>query len=48
MALSPEALEAKRAYQREWARKNKERIKQTRERYWERKAQELKEKNING
>ena len=36
--LSNEAKEARRAYQREWYRRNKEKAKQRQRRYWERKA----------
>ncbi len=41
--LSDEALEAKRAYRREWYRKNREKIKAAQVRYWEKKAATLKE-----
>lgn len=44
--LSPEALEVRRAYQREYYRndykKNPEKYKQRRARYWEKKAAELR------
>lgn len=36
--LSDAAKEARRAYQREWYRRNKEKAKQRQRRYWERKA----------
>lgn len=38
MALDEAALEARRAYQREWRRKNKDKVKAQQERYWKRKA----------
>lgn len=38
--LSEDALEAKRAYKREWYRKNKDRQKEYMRRYWEKKARE--------
>ena len=38
MALDEAALEARRAYQREWRRKNKDKVKAQQERYWQRKA----------
>ena len=40
MALDEAALEARRAYQREWRRKNKDKVKAQNERYWQRKAQQ--------
>ena len=33
------ALELRREYQREWRRKNKDKVKANNRRYWERKAQ---------
>lgn len=39
--LSEEAREAKNAYQRAWNAKNKDKIKEYRERYWKRKAEAL-------
>lgn len=36
--LTQAAKEARRAYQREWRRKNKEKVKDNNRRYWERKA----------
>ncbi len=42
--MTAEQKEAKRAYHREWAKKNPEKIKAAQERFWERKAQELAEK----
>ena len=40
MAMSEAALEARRAYKREWQRKNKDKVKAQQARYWERKAAE--------
>ena len=40
--MSKEALEAKRKYKREWARRNRERLKEYEARYWQRKADEMK------
>lgn len=42
--LSKEARELKRAYQREWQRKNKDKVALYKQRYWEKKARELKGK----
>lgn len=36
--MNEQALEARRAYKREWNRKNKEKVKAAQARYWERKA----------
>lgn len=36
--MTEEAREARRAYQREWNRKNKDKVKANQARYWERKA----------
>lgn len=41
--LSAEALEAKRAYHREWQRRNKDKVKAANMRYWERKAKAAQE-----
>ena len=40
MALDEAALEARRAYQREWRRKNRDKVKAQNERSWQRKAQQ--------
>ena len=40
-----EIMELKRAYQREWRAKNKDKVKQHNHNYWAKKAAELKEKN---
>ena len=36
---------AKRAYHKEWRDKNKDKVKQSNQRYWAKKAAELKEKS---
>lgn len=36
--LSEAALEARRAYRREWAHKNRDKLNAAQERYWEKKA----------
>ena len=36
--MTPEALEARRAYKRAWARKNPDKIKAQQARYWEKQA----------
>ena len=41
--LSQEAKEARRAYLRKWRRENPEKVKEQERRYWERKAQEMRE-----
>lgn len=46
--MTKEAIEARRAYKREWNRKNKDRVKEHQRRYWERKARKMKEQAING
>lgn len=38
--MTDEAREARNAYMREWKRKNKDKVKAARERYWEKKARE--------
>lgn len=43
--LSEEAKVLKRKYHREWQRKNKDKVKEYNERYWERKAEELRRGN---
>jgi hypothetical protein len=43
MDLSEAAKELKRAKQREWYRKNKDRVKENQRRYWERKARKTEE-----
>ncbi|MBM6976424.1 phosphatase [Intestinimonas butyriciproducens] len=37
--LTQAAVEARREYQREWRRKNKDKVKANNHRYWERRAQ---------
>ncbi len=46
MNLSPEARELKNAYQRAWNRKNKDKVRQSQERYYERLVE--REKQANG
>ena len=41
-STNTEIKEAKRAYFREWRRKNPERIAKIQERYWQRKAAEIR------
>ena len=41
--LSQAAIEAKRAYNREWRRRNPEKVKAAQMRHWEKKARELRE-----
>ena len=43
-----EIQEAKRAYHREWRKRNPERVAKINERYWERKAAEMRSKNAAG
>lgn len=45
--LSEEAKEARRAYLRKWRRENPEKVKEQKRRYWERKAQEMREEEEN-
>lgn len=40
MAMTEAALEARRAYKREWAKKNKDKVREQQERYWAKKAAE--------
>lgn len=40
--MTQEAKEARRAYQREWAKKNKDKVTASQIRYWEKKAKEAK------
>lgn len=37
------AAEARRAYKREWARKNPDKVKAAQERYWKKKAAQMQE-----
>ena len=41
--MTEDAKEARRAYKREWNRRNRDKVKATQERYWERRAAKLKE-----
>lgn len=38
--MTEQAKEARRAYKREWNRRNADKVKEAQARYWERKAQE--------
>ena len=46
--MTDEARAAKNAYQREWKRKNIEKTRAAAERYWEKKANELKQERQQG
>lgn len=37
------AAEARRAYKREWARKNPDKVRAAQQRYWEKKAAQMQE-----
>lgn len=41
--MTDEAKAARRAYNRQWARANKDKVKANAARYWEKKAQEAKQ-----
>lgn len=41
--MDEKALAARRAYKREWARKNPDKIRAQQQRYWEKKAAEKEE-----
>lgn len=43
--MTEEAKAARRIYEREWRARNPEKVRARTERYWTRKAQELKQKN---
>ena len=46
--MTPEARELNRAYQREWRAKNKAKVKQYNQNYWQKKSEKLsKESNAN-
>lgn len=38
--LTEQAIAARRAYKRAWARKNPDKVKQSQERYWQRRAEQ--------
>jgi len=42
--MTEKAKEARRAYQREWARKNPDKVKAQQARYWEKKAEQAEAK----
>lgn len=41
--MSEQAKAARRAYRAEWARKNRDKVKQAQERYWEKRAQQAQD-----
>lgn len=41
--MDKKAIEARRAYKREWARKNPDKVKAAQERYWNKKAEEAEQ-----
>lgn len=41
--MTEQAREARRAYRREWNRKNRDKVRAAQERYWEKKAIELQQ-----
>lgn len=43
--MSPEAKKIRAEYQREWRRKNKDKVKKSNSNYWEKKAKEASEQN---
>lgn len=43
MAMTEAAKEARRAYKREWNRRNPEKVKAAQERYWKRKAEKAQQ-----
>lgn len=45
MQMSEEAKELKRAYEREWRKKNPEKCRAIKTRYWEKKLAKMKEEN---
>lgn len=42
MAITDKAVEARRAYKREWARNNPEKVRAYQKKFWEKKAEEQK------
>lgn len=44
-ALSQDALELRRAYKRDWARKNRAKARESENRYWEKKAEKMRQKS---
>ncbi len=43
--MTPEAIEARRAYKRAWNKKNRDKVKAATARYWERKAAKMAAEN---
>lgn len=41
--MTEQAMEARRAYKREWAKRNPDKVKAMQERYWQRKAEQAAE-----
>lgn len=41
--MTEQALEARRAYKREWAKRNPDKVRAMQERYWQRKAEQIEE-----
>lgn len=48
MNLEEKAKELQREYMREWRQRNKDKVKQYRERYWLKKAKQLEKKENGG
>ena len=46
MAMSEEAREARNAYAKNWREQNKETVRQHKERYWERQAERMNQKQF--
>lgn len=42
--MTEQAKELRRAYKREWNRKNRDKVKAAQERYWNRKAEQAEER----
>lgn len=42
--MTEQAKEMRRAYKREWNRKNRDKVKAAQERYWNRKAEQAEER----
>ena len=44
--MTEQAREARRAYKREWAKANREKVRAAQARYWERRAQQTEDENL--
>lgn len=44
MAMTEQAKEARKTYKREWARKNRDKVRAANERYWQKRAEQAAEK----